>query len=157
MPRSEPVERALLSLLSALVDDDRDALASLLAGTVEVIGTGEDQWRWPGRPDAFGPGAASSIRPVDPEGWAAGELGWVSSRLDITTAGGRTVRTRLTGVLRREGDRWRFVQLHHSLAASPDEAATENQRQAGLPSRRGIRRRLVPRPRTTWQPGDSLR
>ena len=92
------------------------------------IGTDDDEWfadravlrsgfAW----DGIG------LDPGDPQGWEEGTVGWVADRPVMRVASIGSIRTRFTGVFRREGTQWKLVMSHFSVGV-PDAEVGELQR-----------------------------
>jgi hypothetical protein len=58
----------------------------------------------------------------DPQGYEEGSVGWASDRPTIRMADGTEIPTRVTVVVRREGDGWKLVQTPISLGVANEEA-----------------------------------
>jgi SnoaL-like protein len=56
------------------------------------------------------------------QGFRHDKVGWIVDYPTFVLPDGRSMRTRLTAVTREEGDGWKLVQLHISVAV-PDEVA----------------------------------
>lgn len=67
-------------------------------------------------------GGAMPLVPGDPEAYSEGTVGWAADRPTLQLQGG-TVAVRLTAVLHREDDDWKFVQMHGSLGVPNEEPA----------------------------------
>ncbi len=122
MERSREVADALVRFYEAfgvaeafdsVVSSDPDAM---------VIGTdrrldNRDAWQ-----AAFGSLAGFAFEPAQVQGFRHEGAGWVVDYPTVVFPDGRRLPTRLTAVAREEGDGWKLVQLHISVAV-PDEVA----------------------------------
>jgi dihydrofolate reductase len=128
MHHSEDVRDAFVRFL-ADVSSGGDAWADRFACTEDgasLIGTDDTEWHQGGAMRAAWTGLAHAFRATgmrivasDPSAYAEGAIGWVIDRPTFETAGGR-VRTRMTAIFRRNGDRWQVVHVHNSLSV-PNE------------------------------------
>jgi hypothetical protein len=62
----------------------------------------------------------------EPYCYEEGSMGWVADRPRAVLADGNAISTRLTGVVRQEGQ-WRLVHIHISVGV-PDEEVVELQK-----------------------------
>jgi len=67
------------------------------------------------------------LEPSDPLGYEEGTLGWIFDQPTFVFPDESAMQTRVTAVLRREGDAWRIVHAHFSVGV-PDEEVVELQR-----------------------------
>jgi hypothetical protein len=129
MQRSESIERAARDFYGGLDGGDVKALEGLISADdgVLVIGTDPAEW-WDSRAKimrAFEAQVAEmkdfTFRPGDIQGFEAGDTGWFADRGEIVTPDGSTIAIRLTGAAVRDGEGWRFVQLHVSVGAANED------------------------------------
>jgi len=59
--------------------------------------------------------------PEGTEAFEEGTVGWVTTTVTITLPDGGHVSPRWSSVLHQEGDQWRFVQTHASIAVANDD------------------------------------
>jgi hypothetical protein len=69
-------------------------------------------------------GNVSSVS-SETEVYEEGTVGWATARLTLSVPNGAYVTPRWSAVLRKEGDVWRFLQAHASIAVSDDEVGWE--------------------------------
>ena len=101
-----------------------------------IIGTADDEWFTDREKLRSGFGYDGlKLEGGDPQAWEEGELGWVADRPTFHSARFGPIRTRFTGVFRREDGRWKLVLSHFSVGV-PDSEVAELQRRFP-PDRRG--------------------
>lgn len=131
MERSSEVERLVHEFAGVINGNDPDAVDELFsAGEVRVIGTDPNEYWGPDRADVVKVlqvqiaelAGQVVITPNHPEGYAEGDIGWVADQPVLRLPDGSEMATRFTGVVHREGGRWRYVQLHYSIGVSNEEA-----------------------------------
>jgi len=66
-----------------------------------------------------------------PVGYQEGTMGWFTDEPWFGFPGGGGMRTRVTGIVRREADRWKVVHLHFSVGV-PDEEVQALQARWGV-------------------------
>ena len=66
-----------------------------------------------------------------PTGYEAGTMGWFTDEPWFGFPGGGGMRTRVTGVVHREDERWKVIHLHFSVGV-PDEEVQELQARWGV-------------------------
>jgi hypothetical protein len=101
---------------------DADAAAgSLSEELTTAIGTDAEEW-WEGHDTsakAFRAQLEASgglpFEMNDVRGYAVEGVGWFEARGNLTVEGQDPVVVRMTGVLRREPEGWRYVQVHASV------------------------------------------
>lgn len=71
-----------------------------------------------------------SIEGNEPQAWEEGTLGWVADRPTFNLRGIGAIRTRFTGVFRREDGAWKLL-VSHFCAGVPDKKNAELQKAAG--------------------------
>jgi hypothetical protein len=122
MERSREVADALVRFYEAfgvaeafdsVVAPDPDAMA---IGTDRRVDN-RDAWQ-----AAFGSLAGVTVERGEIQGFRQESVGWVVDDPTFVLPDGRSLRTRLTAVAREEGDSWKLVQVHFSVAV-PDEVA----------------------------------
>jgi hypothetical protein len=67
----------------------------------------------------------------NPTGYEEGTMGWFTDEPRYGFPGGGGMRTRLTGIVRREAGRWKVVHLHFSVGV-PDEEVQDLQARWGV-------------------------
>ena len=105
----------------------RDRHVSALPG-LRIIGTDPEEWLAGERAYGFlsheartvGGKLKVAVREV--EAFEEGSVGWGAALPEITLADGRRVTPRWSAVFHREGEAWRMVQLHASLAIGNEAA-----------------------------------
>jgi hypothetical protein len=70
-------------------------------------------------------GAGLRVEPSGIRGYAEGSFGWAAGWITFVLPGDVRLPSRFTGVLRREGDDWKLLNTHFSVAV-PDEVAVEH-------------------------------
>jgi ketosteroid isomerase-like protein len=129
MHASEAVRQGILGFYERFSAGDPDGFAAGLADTVgvSVIGSGPEEGH-DAREDwirTYREGIAAAglrLEGLDPRGYEEGTVGWGTDRPSFVLPDGSRLPTRLTAVLRREGDEWKVVHLHFSVGV-PDEEA----------------------------------
>ena len=105
-----------------------DAAMSSSEGTL-MIGTDPQEWwegtsairaAFQGQTEAMGGGFP--FVPGDVRGYVEGDIGWFADRPSIRLADGTEFSLRLTGVLRREGGSWQWLQGHTSIGVANESA-----------------------------------
>ncbi len=93
-----------------------------------LVGSDATEWLQGGvsiasflRGEVTGAGGAVKFVPSDVEGYSHGEVGWAATRLTITLPDGHQVQPRWTAVMVRDGDTWKIVQTHASIAVGNEE------------------------------------
>jgi SnoaL-like domain len=108
--------------LSAGDVDSFDELVSREA-TV-IIGTAPGEWVDDRARMRFGfETEGVGLTPVDPMAWADGSLGFVLDRPRFVFPDGSGIDTRVTAVVRLEGEAWRLVHAHFSVGVPDEEVA----------------------------------
>ena len=104
-----------------------DDLVSAGSATL-VIGTAPGEWVTERDQLRFG-FEAEGIRmePMSPRGYEEGSLGWFVDEPKFYFPDNSFMRTRVTGVVRREDERWKVVHMHVSVGV-PDEEVVELQK-----------------------------
>ena len=99
-----------------------DRHLSLSRGT-RLVGSDASEWLQGGdaigaflRREILGAGGAVKFSPGDVEGYSHGDVGWAATRLTISLPDGSEVSPRWTAVMMREGEGWKIVQTHASIA-----------------------------------------
>jgi ketosteroid isomerase-like protein len=116
--RSAEIEEQLLEVNSKMEAGDTDALVAMHSteNGALVIGTDEEEWvagptaieqSWREQP-AMGHAAVEGL-----EAYAEGSVGWFACRIILD--GPPKLKMRVTGVLRKEDGKWKFVQSHASV------------------------------------------
>jgi hypothetical protein len=104
-----------------------DELVSADPATL-VIGTAPGEWVTERPRLRFGFEAEGlRVEPRDPKGYEEGGLGWFVDEPTFIFPDGSAMQTRLTGVVRREDDRWKVLHMHFSVGV-PDEEVVELQK-----------------------------
>ena len=92
-----------------------------------LIGSDPDEWVRGGeavaeflRGEVTNAGGQAQFSPEETEAFEEGTVGWASTRLTITLPDGRSVSPRWSSVFHREGNEWRFVQIHASIGIGND-------------------------------------
>lgn len=93
-----------------------------------VIGTAPGEWVTE-RPRLRYGFEAEGVRlePKNPRAYQEGSLGWLADEPTFYFPGGSAMQTRLTGIVRREDNRWKVVHMHFSVGV-PDEEVVELQK-----------------------------
>jgi hypothetical protein len=135
MQRNSDIEDAVNVLLGALRKGDADvAVAGLSPELTVAIGTDDEEW-WEGH-DASAVAFRGQLEAMGGfsyqthlvHGYALGDLGWFEVKGSVDIEGQPPLNVRMTGVLRREGDTWRMIQLHASTGTPNADLGME-----GLP------------------------
>ena len=129
MQRSDALRETTLSFYDRFSANDVESFDDLVSQDATLfIGTDDDEW-FTDRAKLRGGFGYDGLRldADDPEAWEEGDLGWVSDRPTMHAPGIGPIRTRFTGVFRREDSRWRLVLSHFSVGV-PDEEVAELQR-----------------------------
>ncbi len=104
-----------------------DDLASASSATL-VIGTAPGEWVTERDRLRFGFEAEGvRLEPKSPRGYEEGALDWFVDEPKFHLPDNSFMQTRVTGVLRREDDRWKVVHMHISVGV-PDEEVVELQK-----------------------------
>lgn len=131
MEESAGVRGGMLAFYERFSSGDPEAFAAGIADVpgVSVIGSGPDEGHtersdWISTYAAMMAGEMKGTRleGQDPRGWAEGSLGFAVDKAAFVLTDGSRLPTRLTGVLREDGDEWKVVHLHFSVGV-PDEEA----------------------------------
>ena len=131
MQESESVRAIVEALETGL---DADTWIGRLGSGAGVLAIGSDsaEW-WEGRDriadiwrTQLEEMAGMKIRPTAPTGFEEGSVGWFADRPVMVLPDGTELGGRITGVVHREDDDWKIVQLHFSVgAANEDVIGTE--------------------------------
>jgi len=134
MQRSAELE-ALVETWFAAASDGDPSLVDRYVSTDPVnrlIGSDPDEYLLGGaavaeflRGEAERSGGSATFTPTETEAFVEGSVGWAATRLTISLADGRRVTPRWTAVFHREGDDWKFVQTHASIAVPNDQVGWE--------------------------------
>jgi ketosteroid isomerase-like protein len=129
--RSGQIESLVHDLYDAMKRGDAPGIAGLVANDASVlmIGTDPDEW-WSGRDrisavfrdQVEAMGGSIELVGGEPEGYAAGDVGWFADRPSFKLPDATEVPTRLTGAAIREAGVWKFVQTHISIGVANEEA-----------------------------------
>lgn len=132
MERSDHVRDAMLRFYERLSAGDVGSFDQLVSGeeATLVIGTAPGEWVRERDRLRFGFEAEGvGMRPgPTPEGFEEGSLGWVVDEPTMSLPDGSTIKTRLTGVLKREEGAWKIVHFHVSVGVPDEEVADLQQR-----------------------------
>ena len=71
------------------------------------------------------------LEPSDPVGYEEGTLGWLFDQPRFVFPDDSAMQTRVTAVLRREGEAWRIVHAHFSVGVPDEEVVELRRRWAG--------------------------
>lgn len=100
-----------------------------LDSRVRLVGSDPGEWIAGGaavaeflRGEVEGSGGNATFSPADIEAFEEDGVGWAATRLTIRLPDGLSISPRWTAVFHREGDTWKFVQTHASIAVPNDEA-----------------------------------
>jgi ketosteroid isomerase-like protein len=131
--RSEKLEAIIAAWFEAASQGD----ASLVDRHVSseqgnrLIGSDPDEWLSGSavagflRGEAERSGGNVSFVPSGTEAYEEGSVGWATTRLTLSLPDGKYVTPRWSAVFHKEGDTWRFVQTHASIAVPNDEVGWE--------------------------------
>jgi hypothetical protein len=137
MRRSAEVRDTLLRFYEVFPAGDLEGFAQIITHEDEgvvVIGTDPAQWtegreQWLAAREAV-VHEMEGLRfeaGEEPHGYEEGSMGWVADRPRAVLPDGDAISTRLTGVVRQEGGKWRLVHIHISVGV-PDEEVVELQK-----------------------------
>jgi ketosteroid isomerase-like protein len=122
-PGSQDEIRTLLNqLIEAQNSGDAPRLRTMLSERADAVHIGTDAGEWwsSGQlvDDVAAAGGGGDIRVVadDIDVHVQGDIAWVEGRGRFMRADGAERPVRVTGVLVREGGRWKLVQSHSSIA-----------------------------------------
>lgn len=127
MEQSSDVRDAFVRFCERLSAKDVATFDELVSGdpATLVIGTAPGEWVRDRGALRFGfETEGIHLEPDHPEGFEEGSMGWVVDEPTFTFPDSGTVKVRLTGVLHREGDRWKLVHAHFSVGVPDEEVAT---------------------------------
>lgn len=131
MERHREAEQAVYEFAAAINGNEPEVVDDLLSTEeVRVIGTDPAEYWGPDRADVVKRlqvqiqelAGQVVVMPTAPEGYGEGDVAWVSDQPMLRLPDGSEMQTRFTGVLRNEGGRWRFVQIHYSIGVGNEEA-----------------------------------
>jgi SnoaL-like domain len=126
---SAEVREAMLRFYELRSAGDVEGLKRMLSDEATLmIGTTEDEWM-DDRASWIGEGALR-MEPGDTRAWEDDHVGMFADRPTLVLPDGGRVRTRMTAVLRKEGDDWKLVSAHFSVGV-PDEEVVELQARWG--------------------------
>ena len=129
MQSSEALRETVISFYDRFSANDLASFDGLVSHEAALfIGTADDEWFADREKLRSGFGLEGlRIEGHDPQGWEEGPMGWVSDRPTMHAPGIGAIRTRFTGVFRREKGQWKLVMSHFSVGV-PDEEVIELQR-----------------------------
>ena len=135
MEASTAVRDAVLGFYRGVTEKEVDRFDEIVSsdGATMVIGTAPGEWVTERPRLRFGfetEGVTLDAGPR-PVGYREGTLGWFADEPWFGFPGGGGMRTRVTGVVRLEGDRWKIVHMHFSVGV-PDEEVQELQARWGV-------------------------
>ncbi len=123
MDESAEVRDAVLEFYRGVTEKQVERFDELVSShpATLVIGTAIGEWvtERPRLRFGFEVEGVSLTPGPRPTGWAEGSLGWFTDEPWFGFPDGSGMRCRLTVVVRREDDRWRFVHGHYSVGV-PD-------------------------------------
>jgi hypothetical protein len=135
LQRSAEIEAVVQETIEAMRSGNAEvATAGLSEDLTTCIGTDGEEW-WEGydrSAEAFRAQLEAShgfpFDTSDVRGYALEGLGWFEVRGTIPVEGHDPVALRMTGVLRREADGWKYLQVHSSTGVPNADLGME-----GLP------------------------
>ena len=130
MRSSEALRETTLAFYDRFSADDVASFDDLVsAEATSIIGTAEDEWFTDREKLRSGFGYDGlRLEGGDPQAWEEGDVGWVADRPTMHARGVGPIRTRFTGVFRREDGRWRLVLSHFSVGVPDSEVAALQRR-----------------------------
>jgi ketosteroid isomerase-like protein len=96
--------------------------------SLRIVGTDPEEWLQGAaaydflKSEAETIGGRVSVRVLEVEAYEEGTVGWGLALPEITLGDGSVVTPRWSAVFHREGDGWKLIQLHASIALSNAEA-----------------------------------
>jgi ketosteroid isomerase-like protein len=125
MHESPQLRQTALRFYDRFSANDVDSFDSLVAEDARLfIGTADDEWFTDRAALRSGFGFDGlSLDAHDPRGWEEGTMGWVCDRPVLRSPATGAIRTRFTGVFRRDGDAWKLVVSHFSVGVPDAEVA----------------------------------
>ena len=129
MQSSDTLRETTLRFYDRFSANDVDSFDELVSQeATSIIGTAEDEWFTDREKLRSGFGYDGlRLEAGDPQAWEEGDMGWVTDRPTMHAPGYGPIRTRFTGVFRREDGTWRLVLSHFSVGV-PDEEVVKFQR-----------------------------
>lgn len=132
MERSTEVANVLGGWFRAVATGDGAWADAHLSPHIRVTGTdpaevleGHDAVAFLKR-EALGLARLATFEVAEPEAYVSGNVGWGFANPVITFKDGSgVVSPRWTGVVERDGDTWRIVQIHASVGVGNDDAGYE--------------------------------
>lgn len=128
MEQSTKVREALERFYERISAGDVDGTAATITADPQAfvigtqrIGDGREAWLDSVRENAE-MGVVFEAGPI--RAWAEGDMGWAVDEPTLVLPNGLRLTTRMTAVLRREGDSYTILHQHYSWAV-PDELAIE--------------------------------
>jgi hypothetical protein len=128
MQPSPELRELMLRYYEASANSDADFLDQLIARVSEglIIGTDDDEW-WPDGESAaaiwtsaWRRRGSSPIVNANPQGYAAGDFGWVVDHPAWQRPGGQARPFRLTAIFQRIDGAWKLVHAHFSFGVPND-------------------------------------
>ena len=134
MEESAAVRDAMLRFYERLSESDVASFDELVAPDAAlIIGTAVGEWVTERDRMRFG-FETEGVR-LETGGSAVayeeGSMGWIADEPPFRFPDGSAMKTRLTAVLRKEGENWALVHMHVSVGV-PDEEVVELQRRWGV-------------------------
>jgi ketosteroid isomerase-like protein len=135
METDDEVLHAYLRLIEAIQSGDASGISSMIADEPGVIflGTDPEEW-WRGAEEVaqaveaqYEAAPGMKMRTGDVAAYRRGDLGLVADRPTFVMADGTEQAARVTIAFRKDGDDWKVVQAHTSVAVpNQDVAAFES-------------------------------
>jgi ketosteroid isomerase-like protein len=125
MRSSEALRETTLAFYDRFSANDVASFDELVSTDATLfVGTAEDEWFVDREKLRSGFGYDGlRLEGGDPQAWEEGDVGWVADRPTMHVPELGPIRTRFTGVFRREHGRWRLVLSHFSVGVPDSEVA----------------------------------
>lgn len=133
MEQSAGARTAWLNFCERLSASDAESFDELVAEDAKlIIGTAPGEWVEERSRMRLGfETEGYAMQPDDPQAHEEGSMAWVADQPLLIQPDGTSIPTRLTAVMRKEGDNWKLVHAHFSVGVPDEEVFALAERWSG--------------------------